>query len=459
MQSSGSPMVQSQEGWGVNYYPTQICAPKGSTVEIHCRYKHPNWYIKVERSFWFITSPELDLTEDKDYSGRVQYSCHQQRCTLTISDLRESDSAKYKFRFITSQKGGSYTGEPGVTLSVTDAPASVSVSVNPSGEIVEGTPVTLTCSSDANPAASYTWYERSNPHQPADPPKPQLALVNPSGEIVEGTPVTLTCSGDANPAASHTWYKSNSALLHSSKDIYFSSISLKDNGIYYCQFENKYGRRNSSYVQIDIQYAPKDTSVSVSHPGEIVEGSSMNLTCSSDAKPAANYTWYKENDTSPIVSGEMLTIVDIKLQHGGNYYCEARNSWGHQNSTSRLIVVSRSMKSVAAASITAVLLAVIFLPVFICIRRKRSSKQTSESRETPDLDAAPNEAPEYENLSAAMFKKQEEDQDDVQYASVHFHKNQEDPLYSIINRPKKKRVDKEEEGVVYSTVNFTHLKH
>ena len=43
---------------------------------------------------------------------------------------------------------------------------------------------------------------------PPDALKPPPVSVSLSAEIVESSSVTLTCSSDANPAAS-TWYKSN----------------------------------------------------------------------------------------------------------------------------------------------------------------------------------------------------------------------------------------------------------
>uniref|UniRef100_A0A3B4UKA6 Ig-like domain-containing protein n=1 Tax=Seriola dumerili TaxID=41447 RepID=A0A3B4UKA6_SERDU len=88
------------------------------------------------------------------------------------------------------------------------------------------------------------------------------------------------------------------------------------------------------------QNAPKLLSVSVSPSGEIVEGSSVNLTCSSDANPAANYTWYKENEDSPKASGQIFTITDLRPEHSGNYYCEAQNTRGRRNSTLNLTVVA-----------------------------------------------------------------------------------------------------------------------
>ncbi|TWW59057.1 hypothetical protein D4764_06G0005870 [Takifugu flavidus] len=40
-----------------------------------------------------------------------------------------------------------------------DAPEGPLVSVSPSGEVEENTTITLNCSSDANPAANYSWYK------------------------------------------------------------------------------------------------------------------------------------------------------------------------------------------------------------------------------------------------------------------------------------------------------------
>ena len=77
--------------------------------------------------------------------------------------------------------------------------------------------------------------------------------MSPSGEIVEGSSVTLTCSSDANPAATHTWYKENQQLLQGPGNYHFTSISSEDRGTYYCKSENQYGRVMSSSLSIDVK--------------------------------------------------------------------------------------------------------------------------------------------------------------------------------------------------------------
>ncbi len=119
-------VIQGQDGWRVTYSSTEICALKGSTVNTSCAYTYPSRIndhdTKVEKTFWFTKMKGdefVDLRTDSQYSGRVQHLYENNICTLRITDLRESDSAEYKFRFITNQQGGTHTGSPGVTLSVT----------------------------------------------------------------------------------------------------------------------------------------------------------------------------------------------------------------------------------------------------------------------------------------------------------------------------------------------------
>ena len=79
--------------------------------------------------------------------------------------------------------------------------------------------------------------------------------------------------------------------------------------------------------------APKTPSVTMNPSGEIEEGSSVTLSCSSDANPAADYTWFKEHGDSEGQSGQNYTITNITSELGGNYYCRPRNAIGCHNST------------------------------------------------------------------------------------------------------------------------------
>ncbi|XP_033985883.1 B-cell receptor CD22-like isoform X4 [Trematomus bernacchii] len=426
-------------------------------------------------------------------NGNPNVPLLSERPQLVFRSIQASDSGEY---FCTAENKLGRTSA-NISIDVKYAPRVPSVSVSPSDEIKEGSLVTLTCSSDANPAAKYTWYKgKRNPDLPPLNEGPQLVFssisssdsgqycctaenklgtkaskdisidvnyapktssvsASPSAEIEIGKSLQLTCKGGANPAATHTWYKDNHTLPWGSKDIYqLASITLEDKGNYHCELKNKYGQLNSTSVHIDVQYAPKLPSVSVSPSAEIEEGSSVTLTCSSDANPAANYTWYKKDEDSPRASGQIFTITDFRAEHSGSYSCEAQNKLGRSNSTLHLIVVAGgSMKTVAAGSITAVIVCIIFLIAFLLIRRKRSSKPTTEAGERPDNDA---QVRIYDSPSAAVQSATPEQEAEVCYASVRFIKNQEEALYSNIKpahlrRHKKDEKDKEDD-VDHSTV-------
>ncbi|XP_071060280.1 igLON family member 5-like [Pseudochaenichthys georgianus] len=191
-----------------------------------------------------------------------------------------------------------------------------------------------------------------------------------------------------------------------------------------------------------LENAPKLPSVSVSPSAEIEEGSSVTLTCSSDANPAANYTWYKEDEDSPKASGQIFTITDFRAEHSGSYSCGAQNKLGRSNSTFHLSVVAGSQKLLSFVTIPVVLLAVIALSVFLWIRRKRASRDSSEPEERADN-------------RRECVPDQPEQQEDLQYASVHFSNNRADPLYSNMRAARPLGHTEQQEVPEYAAVKFS----
>ncbi|XP_029594590.1 B-cell receptor CD22-like isoform X1 [Salmo trutta] len=220
------------------------------------------------------------------------------------------------------------------------------------------------------------------------------------------------------------------------------------------------------YEQCIVTYCPpdgpKNTSVSVSPSGEIVEGSSVTLTCSSDANPPVDkYTWYKKNVTSPKASGQSYSITNISSEDRGEYYCEAQNGRGSMTSTALMIIVAGKQTSVmtAAVGITVVVLVLILCLSGLMWFRKKASKSTSNTRDAAD-DGQGDSSPVYANVSSLVMTPtaaqtaDTDNQDYVHYDSVHFSgsKNQKVPLYSTIQLPQPQI---QEEDVQYTAVKFS----
>ncbi|KAF7689243.1 hypothetical protein HF521_012596 [Silurus meridionalis] len=171
----------------------------------------------------------------------------------------------------------------------------------------------------------------------------QRISISLSGEIVEGSSVTLTCSSDANPPVeTYTWFKGITSV-GKGKNFTISKISSEDSGEYKCMCSNEVGHQNSTSVTLNVLYPPKNVSISPS--GEIVEGSSVTLTCSSDSNPPVEtYTWFKENGSSRVGSGQSYRALQ-----SGLYYCEVQNKLGSERSAAVSITIT-TVNRVNAAS-------------------------------------------------------------------------------------------------------------
>uniref|UniRef100_A0A8C7PB44 Ig-like domain-containing protein n=1 Tax=Oncorhynchus mykiss TaxID=8022 RepID=A0A8C7PB44_ONCMY len=160
--------VQGQSCNRVTYIERRICVLKGSTVYIYCTYVG---YYSTTSSFWFRSdksTPE-DLTTDPGYAGRVKYTgTYRGPFTLRITDLREDDSAEYRFPFKTDnfEWGHSF---PGTTLSVTG----LQVKVTPAAEGQKKLTCSTTCTLTDNP--TYIWYKNG---QHLDEPTSRQYSVN-----------------------------------------------------------------------------------------------------------------------------------------------------------------------------------------------------------------------------------------------------------------------------------------
>ncbi len=61
----------------------------------------------------------------------------------------------------------------------------------------------------------------------------------------------------------------------------------------------------------------------------------MTLNCNSDSNPPAlNFSWFKENQSSAVGSGQSFIISSFNSSHSGHYYCEAQNQYEYQRSAS-----------------------------------------------------------------------------------------------------------------------------
>ncbi|XP_040899822.1 B-cell receptor CD22 [Toxotes jaculatrix] len=284
--------VAGRSGWSVTFENPNPCALKGSSVEFRCSYNYTDGET-VRRTAWFkgeVISgilKRIELSDLPSYENRSEYLGDKQHdCSLAVHNLQDNDTGYYFFRFDTDTYG--WRSKQSVYLSVTELTARV---------------------------------------------YPQ--------RVRAGDTVTLECRISCQ-LHSTVWFRDGHPVA---KPVF--QAQAEDSGSYSCAVEGQESEQSDPVV-LDVQYPPLNVSIEVSHPGHLTEGSSVNLTCSSAANPAAdNYTWYKatvSNSSSvlQVGSGQVLSLSSVEASHAGLYLCQARNRVGDDNSTEVLLTVHQT---------------------------------------------------------------------------------------------------------------------
>uniref|UniRef100_A0A8C4XGK6 B-cell receptor CD22 n=1 Tax=Erpetoichthys calabaricus TaxID=27687 RepID=A0A8C4XGK6_ERPCA len=343
-------------------------------------------------------NPPCNYSWFKENGGVSMKTGSEQK--LRIETATSSDSGVY---YCQATNGHGQETSRGVTVDVAYAPRRTQVTSSVPGLLLEGTSVTLTCMADANPAGTYAWFkvngdttaekatgrswsftavtpsdggvyycEARNRHgeEKSKPvtldvqyaPKNTTVTSSVPGPLLEGTSVTLTCMADANPAGTYAWFKVNgdtTAEKATGRSWSFTAVTPSDGGVYYCEARNQHGEEKSKPVTLDVQYAPKNTTVTSSVSGLLLEGTSVTLTCMADANPAGTYAWFKVNGdtTAEKATGRSWSFTAVTPSDGGVYYCEARNRHGEEKSKPVTLDVQYSPKmSVMPVSLSVAML-------------------------------------------------------------------------------------------------------
>ncbi|XP_076140916.1 B-cell receptor CD22-like [Alosa pseudoharengus] len=503
------------QNWGVTLTHRDICAVAGSSAVMPCSFTRP-YSLTVTKVYWRYrpdhTKSATDIEDGlPEYKGRVTYfwnNRNKKNCTLKLSKLMMSDNGEYFARIETKDSKENWLSKSKVTLSVKE------LSVGIPETVMEDTDVTLSCNNicSSKDIPSVIWKKNGldlpvkhhnklilqsvstehegnyscalkrhedHPSRPVElnvmfPPRVPSISVSPPSETLEGASVTLTCSSDANPPVeSYTWFNSNGSIV-SKMDIgkYYNigNVSSEHTGHYYCEASNLYGASDSTAFHLDVHYAPRKLSASLNHSGEIAEGSSVTLTCSSDANPPVeNYTWYRRTtaETVRVGTGERITF-NLTSDRAGLYHCEAHNSVGSLNSTGVEVILSGfGWKTTTLFSSLGFLIILIMLIGYVFWRRKKETPSNNPSSSDNNTQHVPQRIPDnvYEDISglpltsAPAQRVDSDDPDDVQYASVQIKssRGQQVSLYSTVQRPKlhPQQQEEQQQEVEYAAVNFS----
>ncbi|XP_074478800.1 myelin-associated glycoprotein-like [Sebastes fasciatus] len=370
--------------------PKEMEALSGSCLQIPC-----NFRVKPEEKFnstrttfgmWmknttdFLNKPNDVILNssrtDNIYPMSLTGDLSQKNCTTLFSSV---NTDWYYFRIENGPFVATAPCDP-LQIIVKDSPPKPSIEI--SGDLKENQSVTITCS-------AFT----PCPHSP-----PELTWTlqqDPHNKIEENTDRTFTTKIQ------------KTFTLSDEHDGFIITCSAR-----YPVNEGKDVKTAEERTTLNVSYAPKDTSVSISPSGLVSAGSLVNLTCSSRAKPPVNFTWFKTSKSGPIIVAEgdfysfnVTSVTDIE-----DYYCVATNDLGNQ--TSRINNAESSVSSLQWGSALGGILVIILICFAICVWWFKSKRPQTQTQRGDEL-----------TLQMPASKTEE----DIHYGEIDFSKRRPEP--------------------------------
>ncbi|XP_029954990.1 Schwann cell myelin protein-like [Salarias fasciatus] len=348
--------------------PQKMEALSGSCLKIPCSFDNPEKFdgTRETSAMWIRDLPyghtkaEVYVVYDSRYPDNkyvmnVTGNLHEKNCTTEFFNLTTDYTHTYYFRVINLPFQSSAACDP-LEITVKDSPPRPTLNVSgDQNDLKEKESVTITCSAPTpcpHLPPRLTWSLQQDAHSQTE----------------ENTDGTLTTKIQQNITLSdqHDGFKINC-----------SAVYPVDGG--------ELLKTAVAEFSLNVSYAPKDTSASISPSGLVSAGSWVKLSCSSRARPAVSYTWFKISDHGAVRVSEG-DFYSFNVTEGGAYYCVAANHLGNQASEQILMTVADGQRFGLGVLITLKIVGIVALCssiiIFECwFRRRFHQKPVKDSQE------------------------------------------------------------------------------
>ncbi|KAI4889041.1 hypothetical protein NFI96_007085, partial [Prochilodus magdalenae] len=329
----------------------------GETVTLTCSV--PGQRVDDWTYYWYRDNTQLHHSDQNYY---------------TITDIRVSQSSKYKCYGLMKRGNGYCDWSNAVTITVTERPKA-SLTMVPTGQMFSGETVTLRCDIQGHTDTgwSYSWYKDGDSNRPVHSsgyktdysfsavesdsgtytcrgerrrdsqrsdisntvtltvsalPRATLTVEPGWNPLFTGESVTLKCETQSYSNWRYQWYKGSSGTAVNQSQTHTFTIRSADQDQYWCRGERDNrptSSQNSNKVSLSVAERPKPELTS-SHKGAALIGNPVVLYCKLDPSAGWKFYWSKhtqnpENETE--TETPSYTFSSVSVSDGGQYWCRA----------------------------------------------------------------------------------------------------------------------------------------
>ncbi|XP_051722135.1 LOW QUALITY PROTEIN: carcinoembryonic antigen-related cell adhesion molecule 1 [Ctenopharyngodon idella] len=293
--------------------------------------------------------------------GRVQLSNNGR--DLVISGVTRYDEGPFQCIVKNNVSSGQSIQK---NLNISYGPSNLRITASPEKMVyASGSAISLSCSADSKPSASFYWMYNDNPlninswiYNLTDTTQnttgqytcvaqnavtlryaavtktirvvdPISAVsVNPSGSPVEDMPFNLSCNV-VGPVDSIQWLKNGMHLyadnmitfFNDNSTLSFKKLALTDDGLYKCAASNAVSNNESQDYNLMVNYGPWNITISGPTIGAV--GQNVTFNCSANSYPTSQYSWF--HNGSMVGDGSVYVTAALSLTNSGQYTCMAFN--------------------------------------------------------------------------------------------------------------------------------------
>ncbi|XP_068565784.1 myelin-associated glycoprotein-like isoform X2 [Cebidichthys violaceus] len=373
--------------------PKEMEALTGSCLQIPCNFsaKSEEEFNSARTTFgvWIKIEPQFgqkpdnvifnSSRNDNIYPMNLTGDLSQKNCTTLFSSLITSYTNKYFFRIENRPFLSTASCDP-LQITVLDSPPSPRIEI--SGDLKEKESVSISCS-------AFT----PCPHSP-----PKLTW------NLQQDPHIMT---EENKDRTFTTKIQKNITLSDEHDGFIITCSAR-----YPVNEGKDVKTAEERTTLNVSYAPKDTSASISPPGLVSAGSRVNLTCSSRANPpVSRFTWFKISKDGPVTVSEG-DFYSFDVTDGGVYHCVATNDLGNQTS-SEIHLTIKGVQQLESLSPWVAVVGGIIVLICACVAIWWFKSKRSTSQQTQSLTVE-------ESAAQESARATETETGDIHYGEINF---------------------------------------